>query len=232
MELHVLELWLPILLSGVAIFFASFLSWMVLQLHEQDWQRLKREDEFLAGVRGINPPNGSFMFPRCEHPKDMQSEEFQKKWKDGPRGIVTFFPETNMGTNLALTMLLFIAVNFTLAYLGTIAFRRGEEFITIFRFFATASLLVYLTGILQHAIWFKARVVGHIIESIAYALIAGAIFAALWPAAESSRTTNTSIHATAVAAAGTGARGVSPSTPTSAEATSSANSPPCSTSSS
>ena len=36
------SLWLPIVLSAVALFFASFLSWMVLQLHKQDWKKLWR----------------------------------------------------------------------------------------------------------------------------------------------------------------------------------------------
>lgn len=40
------SLLLPVLLSGVALFFASFLSWMVLQFHKQDWVKLDKE----AGV--------------------------------------------------------------------------------------------------------------------------------------------------------------------------------------
>jgi hypothetical protein len=32
-----------------------------------------------------------------------------------------------------------------------------------------------------HAIWFHCRIVGHVLESIAFALIVGAIFGALWP---------------------------------------------------
>ena len=35
-----LALSLPIILSAVALFFASFLSWMVLKLHDKDWNRL------------------------------------------------------------------------------------------------------------------------------------------------------------------------------------------------
>ena len=51
--MSVVQLWLPILLSSVAIFFGSFLSWMVLQLHKQDWQRLPQQEELLAVLRGI-----------------------------------------------------------------------------------------------------------------------------------------------------------------------------------
>ena len=45
-----LSLILPIGLSAVALFFASFLSWMVFQLHKMDWVKLAKEDEFLAAA--------------------------------------------------------------------------------------------------------------------------------------------------------------------------------------
>jgi hypothetical protein len=38
-----------------------------------------------------------------------------------------------------------------------------------------------LSGIVQHSIWFRCRITGHVIESIAFAAILGCIFAALWP---------------------------------------------------
>ena len=46
-----MSLWIPIIAATVALFFASFLSWMVLQLHRQDWVKLAKEDEFLQAVR-------------------------------------------------------------------------------------------------------------------------------------------------------------------------------------
>ena len=46
------ELWLPIVVSAVALFFASFLSWVVAPIHRKDWVKLDREDEFLNVVGG------------------------------------------------------------------------------------------------------------------------------------------------------------------------------------
>ena len=43
--------------------------------------------------------------------------------------------------------------------------------------------MTYLAAIVQHSIWFKNRISGHVIESIVYALVAGAIFGATWPGA-------------------------------------------------
>lgn len=175
------ELWLPILLSAVALFIASFVSWMVLQLHRNDWRKIEREDEFLEAIRGAGLPTGSYMFPYCGTSAEMRSEEFQRKYDAGPRGVMTVLPPTNMGVNLGLTFVYLLAVSFCLAYLATLALPRGATFMPVFRFVSTAGLLAFLAAIVPHAIWFRVRIVGHLIESIAYAAITGAIFAAMWP---------------------------------------------------
>lgn len=178
------DLWLPIVLATVAVFFTSFLSWMVLQIHKADWRKLADEDGFMAFVRQQGVPAGSYMFPLCEKMAEMQTPEFQAKLTAGPRGMLTVFTgSVSMGPSLGLTFLLFLVVNIVLAYLGTIGLAKGAEFVTVFRFFATAALLAYLTGITQYSIWFRPRLTGYVIESSLYGLVTGLIFAGLWPAA-------------------------------------------------
>jgi hypothetical protein len=72
-----LALALPIILSGVALFFASFLSWMVLQLHKKDWVKLEKEDEFMVATGNCNIPVGSYIFPAANSPAEMQTETFK-----------------------------------------------------------------------------------------------------------------------------------------------------------
>jgi len=174
---------LPIIVSTVALFFASFLSWMVLQIHRNDWRKLEKEDEFLEAAHRLGLSPGNYMFPGCATPDEMKSEAHQKKWEAGPRGVMTVFEKVSMGKNLALTFLYFLAVNFCLAYLATLAIPAGAAFLTVFRFMTTAAFITYLAAMVPHAIWFHCRIVGHVIESVAYAAIVGAIFAVLWPAA-------------------------------------------------
>lgn len=174
---------LPTVLSAIAVFFASFLSWMIVKLHEKDWVKIEKEDEFLKAGREIGLKPGNYMFPHCAGGEDMKNEEYQKKAEAGPIGVLSVFPPPNMGKNMGLTFVYFLAVSFCLGYLATLANDRGAAFFDVFRFVMTAGILAYLPAILQHAIWFKTRVVGHIIESIVYAAITGAIFAALWPGA-------------------------------------------------
>lgn len=177
------SLMVPILLSAVALFFASFLSWMVVPLHRKDWVKLENEDEFIKAAGDLGIPQGSYMFPGCDSPEEMKSEAYKSKWEAGPAGIMTIFPKVSMGKNLGLTFLYFLGVSFCLAYLAKLGlgFDSGATFMEVFRFVSTAGLMTFLAAMLQHAIWFHNRIVGHVIESVAYALITGAIFAAMWP---------------------------------------------------
>ena len=111
-----------------------------------------------------------------------QTPEFQARWAAGPRGVVTFFSNEGMGAKLGQTFVYFLVASFCIDYLATIA-APGAAFKDVFRFVSTAGFLTFFTAIVPHAIWFKVRIVGHLIESIAYAAIIGAIFSAMWPAA-------------------------------------------------
>ncbi len=177
------SLWLPIVVSAVALFFASFLSWMVLPFHFLDWRRLKQEDELLPALRQLDLPEGNYMFPGWDTPEYMKSEEYTRKWQEGPRGVLTVFGEVSMAKNLGLTLLYFLAVSFCLAYLAQLHIGRGADFMTVFRFVATAGLMTFLAAIIQHAIWFHIRITGHVIESIVYAVLVGVIFGFMWPGA-------------------------------------------------
>jgi hypothetical protein len=172
----------PILISTVVLFFASFLSWMVVELHKKDWRKLAGEDDFMAAVKKIDPAVGSYSFPNCESHADMKSEAYQAKYMAGPRGLLTILPVANMGQLLGLTIIYFLVVSIGLAYLASVAFKPGAEFVKVFSFVFVAGLMTFLAAMVAHAIWFRARIVGHVIESVAYAALTAAIFAAMWPA--------------------------------------------------
>ena len=178
-----IDLLLPVLLATIALFFASFLSWMVLPLHFKDWMKLSNEDDYMKAAKDLDLKPGSYMFPGWDTLEEMKSKEYEDKWNEGPCGIMTVFPRVSMGKNLGLTFLYFLVCNFCLAYLATLAIDAGAEFMVVFRFVATAGLMTFLAAIVQHSIWFHNRIAGHVIESVAYAVISAAIFGAMWPAA-------------------------------------------------
>jgi len=48
-----MSLWIPIIASTIALFFASFLSWMVVPIHKKDWLKLEQEDDFLKAAKDL-----------------------------------------------------------------------------------------------------------------------------------------------------------------------------------
>lgn len=85
-----------------------------------------------------------------------------------------------MGANLGLTMVYFLGVSFCLGYLASFGVSPQAGFLAVFRFVATAAVLVLLAAMVQHAIWFRVRILGHVIEAVVQAATTGLIFAALW----------------------------------------------------
>lgn len=176
-----MALLLPIVLSAVALFFASFVSWVVLPNHEADWKGLPSEETVTDALRAANVPPGNYMFPFAPR-ADRQKPEHVARTARGPLGVVTVFPGMTMGRNLGLTFLTFLAAAVCLAYLATLGLKPGASFREVFRFLSTAAFLTFVTSVVQHAIWFRCRVTGHVLESLVYAVIVGGIFGAMWPA--------------------------------------------------
>ena len=176
------DLWLPILLSSVALFFASFLAWTVLPHHKRDWLRLPDQEKFSGAIRGLASPPGNYCFPHARDNQEMGSPEFQEKMKQGPAGTIQIWGGApSMGKNLVFQFLFFLNVSFYLAYLATLGPKIDADFMTVFRFVGTAGILAYSVASVPSAIWFKTKLHGYLLDGIAYGLITGAIFAACWP---------------------------------------------------
>ncbi|MGI9427700.1 MAG: hypothetical protein ACR2NM_03500 [Bythopirellula sp.] len=183
-EIGLGSLWLPIVLSTVALFFLGFLSWMVLGLHKADWNELPDEDAFGKAVRDLNVQPGSYMFPFCADAEQMKSPEFIEKQKQGPVGIVQIWEETGgMGKQLGCQFVFLLVTMFCLAYLATLGVPAGAEFMQVFRFVGTAGILFFTVANVPTSIWFRSRITGHIIDGVLLGLTAGIIFALLWPGA-------------------------------------------------
>ena len=180
-----LVLWLPIMISTIAMFVFSYLAWEVLGLHDKDWRQIENEDKLMQCIREMDIPDGNYQLPGGDSAKEMRTEEFQAKFKAGPRAIITLMPEPNMAKNLGLTLLYHLFCCATFAYLANFALKPGTDpgadFITVFRFVATISLLTFGAATVLQAIWFGTRVDGHVIEAIIKCLIVGLIFASMWP---------------------------------------------------
>ena len=85
-------LWLPILVSAVIVFFASFIMHMVLTYHRSDYRELPDEDRVTDALRSAGvKPGPAYFFPYCSF-EEMKSAPMIEKMKRGPVGLLTVRP--------------------------------------------------------------------------------------------------------------------------------------------
>lgn len=184
MQTPMLSLWLPIVASGVALFFASWLAWMVLPHHKKEWTGMANEDVVVGAIRNGGVAPGQYVFPFASCSADMGSAEHKAKMQAGPNGSLIIWPgPCNMGVNLLCTIIFFSVVSFAIAYLAAMVIPPTNDRWFVFRFVATAGIIAYGSANILNGIWFGRKMIGDIMDGIAYGLITGAIFAWLWPAA-------------------------------------------------
>jgi hypothetical protein len=179
------QLWLPILLSAAAVWFASFLIWAVIGLHKKDTRPLPDEERFSDALRSLGIPPGNYMFPYCHNRQQERDPAYRERMMAGPSGLLTLFGRISMGRNMILTFVANLAASLLIAYLAWQALGAGAEFAGVLQIAGTAGVLAYSFGFLSNDIWFGTAgraIVLKIIDGIVYGLITGVIFAALWPA--------------------------------------------------
>lgn len=184
MDVSILDLWLPIVSSGIAVFFLSFIAWMVLPHHRSDYGPVPDEDGTMAHFGDI--PRGQYMFPHCKDPQQMNDPDWLKKRNDGPSGMLTILPRgpQNMVQSMLQSFLFNIVISIVTAYLATIAFAKGADGTAVFRFTATAAFMGYAGALGWQAIWFFAtwKSIGKMIaDGLIYGIATGAAFMYMWP---------------------------------------------------
>ncbi len=181
------QLWLPVLVSAIVVFLASFLAWMVLPHHKKDIKTLPNEKALTDHLRSLALPAGTYMWPGCQPGQGMDSQEFKDRYAAGPWGSINVLASRpNFGRNLVLTFLFYIVVSVFVGYLSSLARPAGAAFLPVFRVAGAAGVLAYCAGSIPNAIFFGKPgrfVLTDLVDGIVYGLLTGATFALLWPGA-------------------------------------------------
>jgi hypothetical protein len=184
MEL-LLPLWLPILLSAVAVWIVSAVVWMALPHHKQDFIGLPDEDGFMDYMRKSGIKAGNYGFPDCRGSAAMKSEKVQKAWQEGPVGhLIVWQTPLTMGGKMVATFIVYLVVGTLIGYLTRVAIPGAAPFARVFQVAATAGILAYCFSFIPNAIWwgsYRRTIVANFIDGILYGAITGAIFAWRWP---------------------------------------------------
>lgn len=182
----IMSLWLPILLSAVAVFIISSIIHMVLGYHANDFKSIPSEKTVLDDLRKHNIPLGDYVFPKANSMKEMGSPEFIEKYKQGPVGMITIMPSgtPNMTKQLALWFIYSIAVSIFAAYVAGRALEPGAHYLSVFRFIGVTAFIGYGLALMQNSIWYKRNWITTIktmFDGLIYALFTAGIFGWLWP---------------------------------------------------
>lgn len=179
-------LWLPILVSAVFVFAASFVIHMLLPWHKGDYPKLANEDKVMDALRPLNIPPGDYMIPRAMDPKDMKSPEFRAKLDKGPVVIMTVLPSGpfTMGKSLLQWYIYCAVVSLFAAYLAGHALGPTAPYLEVFRFAGTTAFVGYTLGLWQMSIWYHrswGTTIRSTIDGLIYGLLTGGVFGWLWP---------------------------------------------------
>lgn len=179
-------LWLPILLSAVLVFVASSVIHMALPIHKGDYRKLPDEPGTLEALRRTGVVPGQYVFPCPASMQDMGSPEMQARFQQGPVGTMIVRPNgpPAMGTALGQWFLFCVVISLLVAYLTGLTHGPGAP--SVFRFAAAAAFLGFAMSSASDSIWKGvswATTGKFVFDGLVYALLSGAAFAWLWPAA-------------------------------------------------
>ncbi len=179
------QLWLPIVLSAVFVFVASFIAWMVLPHHKADVKKLPDETAFTGQLSQMNIPPGTYMWPNACTGEEMKSDEFKQRYAKGPWGSMNVLGrQPSFGMNLMLVFIMYLVMGLFVGYITSLARPAGAEYMAVFRVAGATAVACYCLGSLPNAIFFgkpKRFVMTDLADQVVYALLTAGTFAWLWP---------------------------------------------------
>jgi hypothetical protein len=177
------ELWMPIVVSAVFVWIASFITHMLVPIHKGEWTGLADEENVTSALAAVPP--GQYMFPWAEM-KDMRSPEHLAKVNRGPNGYVVLWGKpVAFGRNLVLMLLFYLVVGVFVAYVAWHGLGSGaHRYLQVFQVAGAAAFLVHGLGHMPHMIWFgnnPRQPWTYMLDGIIYALVTAGVFGWLWP---------------------------------------------------
>ena len=183
-----IDLWMPIVVSAVVVFFVSYLVWMVLPHHKADVKTLPNQAGFDGMLTEMNLAPGTYMWPCTDDPKDMKTDAFKDRFNKGPWGsMIVLGKKPNFGANLASVFIFYIVVGIFVGYLAYTALPYGSEFMRVFRFTGVAAVMAYCLGAIPGAVFFGKPVrfmATEFLDGVVYGLLTGVVFGLLWPSVD------------------------------------------------
>lgn len=180
------SLWLPIIVSAVIVFLASWIVHMFLPHHRNDFAQLPQEDAVLDALRTLNVPTGQYLAPYCNSPAQMKQPEYLEKRRRGPALFLTLATgsDPGMGKPLMQWFVYLLVISLFVAYLTEHALDAGAPYLAVFNFAGVAAFIAYALGHAHQSIWYRQEwrtTINYFIDGLIYALLTAGVFGWLWP---------------------------------------------------
>ena len=179
-------LWLPILVSSVAVFVVSSLIHMASPWHKSDYPKLPNEDRLRDALRPLAIPPGDYFVPRPAGREEMRSPAFLEKLKQGPIVFFTVMPNGPMAQTKSLVLWFgyAVAIGIFAAYVAGRALPPGAAFWPVVRFAGVTAFLGYAAALWQLSIWYHRAWITTLkatLDGLVYALLTAVALGWLWP---------------------------------------------------
>lgn len=180
------SLWLSIVLATVIVFIASAIIWTVMPHHKSDYGSLPDEAAARNVLKAQNIPPGQYNIPNIASHDALKDPEVVQLFTDGPVGFLTVLPRgvPRMGKSMLQSLVFYLLVSGTIAYLASRSLAPGAEYWEVFRFVGTFAWAAYGFAIVPDAIWFGRpwrAVVKQLVDALVYASLTAGAFAGFWP---------------------------------------------------
>lgn len=183
-----MSLWLPIVLSAVAVFLASSVIHMALGYHRADFAPVPDEDRTMEALRSAKLAPGDYYMPYATSSAAMKDPAFIAKMNAGPRVVMTVLPSgaPAMGELLGKWFVFNLVVAVFAAYIASRVLAPTDQYLTVFRVTGTTVFASYVLGAWPQTIWYGKSTGTSLrtsFDGLIYALVSGGVFGWLWPSA-------------------------------------------------
>ncbi len=182
------SLWIPVVVSAVAVFVVSSILHMALKYHKADYKPLPNEDAVREVLGKASLPPGLYHIPYCADMKQMQEPAYRAKFESGPVAVITVIRNglPAMGKHLAQWFVFCLVVSFVAAYVARHTLHPGTAGMLVTQVTGTVAFSAYgFTNVLD-SIWKGqpwSNTARALVDGAIYAVATGAVFCLLWPAA-------------------------------------------------
>ena len=185
MDVSFASLWLPIVVSAVAVFILSFVMWMVLPHHNSDYKGLPDEDAVMGALRDQGVQPGQYLFPHCADKSEWSNPEFKKKYMEGPTGqlVLRGKGSMNMGKNMLVSTGYNLAISVLTAYVASFALNAETAAVQVFRLTSIVAFLGYAGALGWGVIWWGrswSSTIKEMLDGLIYGIATGLVFMLFW----------------------------------------------------